>query len=70
VTAPPAKRQGDVAMKTAETTDTSVLIAKAIVWVAGRAFEFVPVIGPVFRVVNFVNDVAQIRQAYGENENN
>jgi hypothetical protein len=57
-------------MKTAETTDTSEFIAKAIVWVGCRAFEFVPVVGPVFRVVNFVNDVAEIRKAYGENENN
>jgi len=46
--------------------DGSVLVAKAIVWVAAKALEFVPVIGPVVKVVSFVNDVAEIRKAYSE----
>ena len=43
-------------------TDASVLIAKAIVWVAGRALESIPVVGPIFRVVNFVNDIAELKK--------
>ena len=46
-------------------TDNSVLVAKAIVWVAGKALEFVPVIGPFVRVVNFVKDVAEVNTATG-----
>ena len=47
-------------------TDSSVVIARAIVWLAGRALEAVPVIGPVIKVVNFVNDVAELKKATAE----
>jgi len=43
--------------------DGSVLFARAIVWVAAKALEMVPVVGPVFQVVNFVNDVAELKKA-------
>ena len=42
---------------------TSVVVARLIVMFAGRALEFVPVIGPVVKVINFVNDVAELRKA-------
>jgi hypothetical protein len=48
--------------------DSTVLIAKAIVWVAGKAIEYVPIVGPVFKIVNFLNDVAEIRQAYSKRD--
>lgn len=53
-------------MRTTRRDDTSVLFARALVWVAGKAIESAPVIGPIFKVVNFVNDVAEIRKAYAE----
>ncbi len=45
-------------------THAPELIAKAIVWFAGQALGIIPVIGPVFVVVGFVSDVAEIRKAY------
>ena len=53
---------------TRDNYDASELIAKAIVWAAGQALQIVPVIGPVFRVVGFVNTVAEIRKAYAVQE--
>jgi len=38
------------------------LLSKAFVWFAGRAFEAIPVIGPIFKVINIVNDIAQARR--------
>lgn len=38
------------------------MIAKALIWVAGKAIESMPVIGPVFKVLSFVNDVAELRR--------
>ena len=45
-------------------TEAPELIAKAIVWFAGKALGVLPVVGPVFTVVGFVADVAAIRKAY------
>jgi hypothetical protein len=50
--------------KRARTSLFDRLIAKVLVWVAGRAIETVPVIGPIVKAVKFVNDVAEIRRAY------
>jgi hypothetical protein len=55
-------------MRTTRRNEPTVLIARALVWVAGRAIECAPVIGPIFKVVNFVNDVAELRKAYAEPE--
>jgi hypothetical protein len=40
------------------------MIAKALVWVAGKALESAPVIGPILKVINFVNEVSEVRKAY------
>ena len=37
------------------------MIAKAVVWAAGKALESMPVIGPIFKVLKFVNEMAELR---------
>ena len=44
--------------------DANELMAKAIVWAAGEAISVVPVVGHVYRVVRFVNSVAEMRKTY------
>ena len=46
--------------KRARTGPSDRFLAKVLVWAAGRAIESLPIVGPVFRVINFVNDVAVV----------
>ena len=39
-------------------------IAKAFIWAAGKALESAPVIGPIIKVINFVNEVSEVRRTY------
>jgi len=59
-------QKGRCAMK--KRTKTSwfeKLIAKALIWVASKALESAPVIGPIFKVIMFVNDLSEARRSYG-----
>jgi hypothetical protein len=49
--------------KRARTGLFNKLLSKVLVWAAGRAIESLPVIGPIFKVVNLVNEIAEVRRA-------
>jgi len=40
------------------------LLAKVLFWVAGKAIESLPVIGPIYKMINLVNDIAEMSRAY------
>ncbi len=37
-------------------------LSKILLWFAGKAIESLPVIGPVIKVINMVNDIAEVRR--------
>ncbi len=44
--------------KRARTGLFAKLLSKVLCWCVGKAIESLPVIGPIFKVINFVNDIA------------
>ena len=39
------------------------LLSKVLLWVAGRAIELLPVVGPIFKVINLAHEIAEVSRA-------
>jgi hypothetical protein len=39
------------------------LLSKVLSWFVGKAIESIPVIGPIFKVIHFVNEGAEVSRA-------